>query len=250
MNEAGPGATVEAQIYPEREDTLLLLRFARTRGTGWCVEVGCGTGAACREAARHGWRAVGTDLNPQALASLQRAAGSEGLVVRPVRTDLLRGLGRFDLLLANPPYLPTRPGERDPDRWTNLALDGGPDGLATTRRIVRALPEHLAPGGRAFVVISSLSPAERRRALAASWRRHGRVRVAAMRPLEGERLEVWEFALGPTSASRRRPGPRRGTGTRRRARRARPAASSRGTASGGSRARGGASGRRRSPPGS
>lgn len=57
----------------------------------------------------------------------------------------------FDLIVANPPYIPTgdlaalEPEVRDHD--PRLALDGGPDGLAFYRRLaVEALP-WLRPGG-------------------------------------------------------------------------------------------------------
>jgi release factor glutamine methyltransferase len=62
---------------------------------------------------------------------------------------------RFDLILSNPPYIPSRDiagldrevREHDP----LLALDGGADGLAPYRIFARSLGGHLAPGG--FVVL-------------------------------------------------------------------------------------------------
>ncbi|EQD56766.1 methyltransferase, partial [mine drainage metagenome] len=74
-----------------------------------------------------------------ALGRLRRSAKAEHLDLETVRTDLARGLGRFDRILANPPYLPTRTEDRDPDPWQNLALDGGPDGTSTTERILAQL---------------------------------------------------------------------------------------------------------------
>ena len=111
-------------VYPPREDTLLILPFAEVAPGALFLEVGCGVGLAALTAARRGARVVATDVNPHALRHLRARARAEGLDLTPVRTDLARGLGRFDRLLSNPPYLPTRPEERDPDRWHNLALDG------------------------------------------------------------------------------------------------------------------------------
>jgi release factor glutamine methyltransferase len=66
--------------------------------------------------------------------------------------DWTRGLdGPFDLIVSNPPYIPTAdlpelPREvRDFDPW--LALDGGFDGLAAYRRILPGSRSLLAPGG-------------------------------------------------------------------------------------------------------
>jgi len=188
----------EGPVYPPREDTFLLLPFARVAPGTRFLEVGAGSGLAALAAARAGARVVATDLNPFALRRLQHRAAAEGLSVDPVRTDLARGLGRFDRIVANPPYLPTRPGERDPDRWQNLALDGGPDGCRVFARLADELGEHLGPGGSAFVVVSSLQQADALSRIRAGWEsRGGGVAVVDARVLEGERLEVWQFRPAP-----------------------------------------------------
>ncbi|MCI4336043.1 MAG: methyltransferase [Thermoplasmata archaeon] len=183
-----------APIYPVREDTELLGRFANAGRGRWALEIGCGQGAVSVAAARGGSRVVATDLNPHALRSLRAVALSEGFDLSVVRTDLASGLGRFDRILANPPYLPTSPAARDPDPWVNLALDGGPDGLAVTRRILASLPEHLLPGGAGFVLCSSRQPDGGRQALRREWEgRGGTVKVVGTRSVGDERLEVWEL---------------------------------------------------------
>jgi release factor glutamine methyltransferase len=245
---------IDPSVYPVREDTELLLRFADARATGWLVEVGCGSGAAALRAARRGWRVVATDLNPAALARLREAARREGLTVAAVRTDLLAGLGRADRILANPPYLPTGPGEADPDPWVDLALNGGTDGCAVTARLLHQLADHLAPGGRAYLLASSRQSPARLAALLGRWRASGgTVAVVDRRPLEGERLEVLELARdakNPTRAARPPRGPPRGSAGRPPAPPARPPWSNPARAADRSRARGAASGRRRSPRGS
>ena len=234
-------------MYPVREDTLLLRPFAQAPPRGLLLELGCGNGILSLAAARAGWRVVATDRNPSALRRLRSEARQRGLDVGVVRTDLARGLGRFDRVIANPPYLPTRPEERDPDPWTNLALDGGTDGLRVVRRIVGDLARHLRPGGEAFVLVSSLSPASRRDRVWLRWRRGGGVaEPVATLELPGERLWVWRLSR----SARRGAAPHRGTGGRPRARRRRPTSSSPAPARGRSSVRGGASARRRSPQGS
>jgi release factor glutamine methyltransferase len=184
-------------VYPPREDSLLLLPFARVPAGTSLLEIGTGSGVAALEAARCGARVVATDLNPWALAVVRRRARVERLDLELVRTDLAAGLGRFERVLANPPYLPTQPGERDPDPWHNLALDGGVDGCAVASRLVTSLPEHLTPSGNAFVVFSSLQAAGGLAEIRASWTRFGPApEVASQRQLTGERLEVWQFRRG------------------------------------------------------
>lgn len=243
-------------VYPPREDSELLVRFAKLPGAARILEVGCGSGVASLAAARTGARVVATDLNPGALRRLALRAASERLRVEVVRTDLAAGLGRFDRILANPPYLPTPGGSEDPDRWHHLALDGGPDGLATARRLVQGLGPHLAPGGSAFIVFSSLQDPAGVRQLRREWRAAGGrwVRVARRR-LEGETLSVERLdraAGGPRArrAARRSAGGRPGTARRRRTPPRSRSGSSPGPGRGRTRARDAASIRTRSPRGS
>ena len=119
-----------SQVYQPAEDTFLLLRAAQKEVTGedLVLEVGTGSGyiasmiSVCR-------RVVATDINPHAV----RTAHNYGIEV--IRTDVARGLksGLFDLIVFNPPYLPTAPSERIDD-WLEYALDGGPEGLDVIAR--------------------------------------------------------------------------------------------------------------------
>ena len=244
------------RVYPEREDTRLLLPFASASSDRMTVlDLGTGNGALALAAARAGATVVAVDRNPHALRAVRRAARAERLRVDAVRTDLARGLGRFDRIFANPPYLPTVPDERDPDRWENLALDGGPDGCRVTARIVGQLAGHLAPGGVAFLLVSSVQDPERLGRIRARWAAAGgQCRVVARRRLEGEVLAVWAMSRARTRAirpgGRRAPRPRPGTAGRRRSRPDRRYGSNPAPAPGRTTVRGAASGRRRSPRGS
>ena len=192
----------DGDIYPPREDTFLLLPFARVPAGARLLEVGTGAGRLALEAARGGARVVATDLNRRALGPLRRRALEERLDVSVVRTDLARGLGRFDYVLSNPPYLPTGTEEHDPDRGVDLALDGGPDGTRVLARLIAELPAHLAPDGVAYVVVSSVQAASGLDRIVADWqRRGGRREVVATRRLEGERLEIWRLTLASGTAA-------------------------------------------------
>lgn len=213
VRKARAAAPLPGRFYPAREDSELLVPFARASSGRTFLEVGVGSGRVALEAARAGAYVVGTDLNPFALGFVREVAAHEGLRVRLVRTDLARGLGRFDRVAFNPPYLPTAPGQEDPDRWVDLALNGGPDGTRALSRFVAALPRHLAPGGKAAIVVSSLQAPAGLRAILDGWRAlGGRVRSVARRRLEGEelrRLELWGAKRGPRPS---RPGPGRTAG--------------------------------------
>ena len=69
--------------------------------------------------------------------------------------DLFAPFGdmQFDVIAANPPYVPSGRvlSGSVADHEPMLALLSGEDGLDITRRIARELPNHLAPGGVAWI---------------------------------------------------------------------------------------------------
>ncbi|MCQ8893178.1 MAG: class I SAM-dependent methyltransferase [Methanolinea sp.] len=140
------------QVYPPAEDTFLLLGAATSfvQPTDRVLEVGCGSGFIAAQLAPFA-RVIASDINPHAVR-MAREAG-----VETVRADLLSGIrGPFDVILFNPPYLPTHPGDRCAD-WLEYALDGGGDGTEVTRRFIAQVGDVLAPGGKVLILVSSLS---------------------------------------------------------------------------------------------
>lgn len=151
------------EVYMPEQDTFLLLKsaLAEARPCDLILEIGCGSGLISQELACKGKSILATDINPHAV----RAAKARGLDV--VRADLFRGIkGRFDLVLFNPPYLPTSQDERTA-QWINYALDGGKDGRETIVRFLEELHSHLCSSGRALLLISSLTGLEEVQEMAA-----------------------------------------------------------------------------------
>jgi release factor glutamine methyltransferase len=141
------------EVYQPAEDTYLLLRAAliEARPGTHVMEIGCGSGLISQELEPKVARLLATDINPHAV----RAARARGIEV--IRADLLQGIkGKFDLILFNPPYLPTLPEEKT-GQWIDYALDGGESGRQTVDRFIDDLAGHLWPGGKALLLISSLT---------------------------------------------------------------------------------------------
>jgi len=147
-------------VYEPAEDSFLLADAAlKEAGPGMRIlEVGTGTGfiSAVLLANLKDIRLVATEINPHAA----RCAKANGVEI--IRTDLFRGVRsrslkiRFDLILFNPPYLPTSGEEKVPG-WLNYAFDGGTSGRETLDRFLDEARDYLKPGGMILVLISSIT---------------------------------------------------------------------------------------------
>jgi release factor glutamine methyltransferase len=160
--------TTEAVLVPRPETELVveaalddLRTRARGRGTLRACDVGTGSGAIAVTLAAEMERVhvVASDVSRAALAVADRNVRrfSLGARVRLVHGDLaqpLLPLGPFDCIVANLPYVPTGDVPRRPDPVgyePRVAVDGGADGLALYRRLVRDLEAIAAPGATAFL---------------------------------------------------------------------------------------------------
>jgi len=93
-----------------------------------------------------------SDLSVDALALAQSNANANGAEIHFHQGDLFVPLEgrRFDLILSNPPYIPTRDCENlqaEVMQEPRMALDGGADGLDFYRRIATEAPAHLTESG-------------------------------------------------------------------------------------------------------
>ena len=121
-----------------------------------CTGSGC---IACSIASEYpAAHVVALDIAPEALALAGKNVEVLGLGnrVEVLESDLLGALdpgkkGTFDLIVSNPPYVPTKVCDslpREVSEWDpRLALDGGEDGLDLFRRFLPDALSYLKPGG-------------------------------------------------------------------------------------------------------
>ncbi len=168
MNSLGYRVCWSDEVYLPSDDTLLLMKaldivldepgVTRRRA----LEVGSGTGILSLHLLRRGFKEVyAVDLNPHAAratrCTLEENVGlGDHVGWEVIACDLascVRDGAVFDIVVFNPPYLPSD-GRRV--TWVDRAWDGGPSGVEVLLRLLGEVSRRrLAP--RALFVVSSLS---------------------------------------------------------------------------------------------
>jgi release factor glutamine methyltransferase len=155
-----------AVMVPRPETELLVdvcLDAMEPGRRAWAADIGTGSGiiAVSLAAARPELRVIATDSSEKALetaalnAARHRVSGrvvmAKGHLAQPVRAYPPPGREGVELVVSNPPYVPTgdleslQPEVRKYE--PPVALNGGPDGLDVIRRLIPQATEVLLPGG-------------------------------------------------------------------------------------------------------
>jgi release factor glutamine methyltransferase len=155
-----------AVLVPRPETETLVdvtLSLADRAAPSRIADLGVGSGAILLAllAELPGARGIGFDVAADALDVARANAQRLGLADRAdfVLGDFAAAAGTFDLVVSNPPYIPSAdiatlsPDVREHD--PRQALDGGPDGLAAYRTIAAIARSLLAPAGHLVIEIGA-----------------------------------------------------------------------------------------------
>lgn len=138
------------EVYEPSEDTFLLLDAIPHFSGKHVLEMGCGSGVIAVELALRGNMVTAVDINPEAVEATLRLAAEKGVEICAVTGNLFSAVsGLYDIIVFNPPYLPCPP-EEDP------AVCGG-ERDEVIRAFLKEAGEHLSPGGRIYLLLSSLN---------------------------------------------------------------------------------------------
>lgn len=145
-------------VYRPQEDTRLLADTVRRASVPGLrvLDVGTGTGVLALVAARGGARQViAVDICGRAVFAARVNAWLRRLPVDVVRSDLFAAVEgeEFDVIVANPPYVPA---DEPPRTRAAGAWNGGMTGRRVLDGLCATAPALLTPGGVLFVVQSAL----------------------------------------------------------------------------------------------
>ncbi len=156
----GRSFIVTPDVLDPRPETETLIAAALAEPFARVLDLGTGSGAILLTLLAEAPQAtgLGVDISPAALDVARANARALGLAGRAdfALSDWFAGVaGRFDLIVANPPYIAAAempalaPETRE---WEpHLALTPGGDGLDACRAISAGVAAHLIPGGRVLV---------------------------------------------------------------------------------------------------
>lgn len=153
---------VNDKVLIPRQDTELLAEEARRRLSPGDSLLDVCTGSGCLAVSLMklvpGIRGTACDISAEALSVARENARRQQVDVEFRQGDLFSPIeGRFDVIVSNPPYIPTGEIEglmEEVRRFEPmLALDGSEDGLYFYRRLAAEAPDFLRDGGWLLVEI-------------------------------------------------------------------------------------------------
>jgi release factor glutamine methyltransferase len=168
-------------VYSPGEDSYLLLKHAKPILKGRVLDMGTGSGILAIEAAQHPDVSivVAVDIDIKAIKHTRKRAEIGGIHLDLRHGDLFEPIKNefFDIILFNPPYLPSE-GAPDEPIWA-----GGNKGSEIINRFLEEASKHLFKTGIILMIYSNLSNFELDK-----WDTSYRIEVLEELPLFYERL--------------------------------------------------------------
>lgn len=135
-------------VYSPREDSYLLEKAVEKFAKGRFLDMGCGSGIQGVAAAKKSCKVTCADIDTEAINATKKVFAEHKLNAEFIVGNLFENIeGKFDCIAFNPPYLPG-------DKFTDL--DGGENGLETTKRFLYEVENHLSKKGVILLIATSL----------------------------------------------------------------------------------------------
>ncbi len=150
---------------PETEEMVMMAVAAAEEGNNildLCTGSGAIAIATYKELEKRGrpCKMTAVDISAEALSLAKENAKENGADILFIQSDLFSRIrGRFDMIITNPPYIPSADIEglqrEVKDYEPRLALDGGKDGLDFYRRIAQEGVKYLNKGGMLIMEVGA-----------------------------------------------------------------------------------------------
>lgn len=143
-------------LIPRDETAILVekaLEIINKNNYKTLLDIGTGSGAIAVTIKKNAPDIIVTasDISENALSLAKENAENNDVDVTLIKSDLFENIdGKFDVILSNPPYIPTKDIEKLEKELSfepQNALDGGADGLDFYRDIILEAKEHLNKKG-------------------------------------------------------------------------------------------------------
>lgn len=153
------------KVYDPSEDTFLLIDSLDISKNDMVFEIGTGAGIIALYCLKKGADVLCSDINPFSIELAKKNYENNKKLLEgsfEIRKgdlfNVLKEDEKFDVIIFNPPYLPTKEEDLiDEDGWFDKAVNGGIDGLEKINRFINGLSSHLKDNGKGYFIFSSLS---------------------------------------------------------------------------------------------
>ena len=146
-------------MYAPSDDTFLLADCIRQYNGRRALEIGVGSGLLLDILEKNFSCVAGSDIDLQALQHCKQqqntTAASANILLVCCDAGSAFGVGKFDLIVSNPPYLPNNDDNNNNN--LDLAVNGGPTGIEATIHFINSALPLLAVDGKLLVITSSFA---------------------------------------------------------------------------------------------
>ncbi|MFA6035988.1 MAG: HemK2/MTQ2 family protein methyltransferase [Candidatus Micrarchaeia archaeon] len=184
---------VHPDVYEPAEDSFALAKHIPALAEGDVLDVGTGSGLLALVAKSEDSDVTGIDVSEVAVENAKFNASQNGLDCKFMVSDLFSNVeGEYDLVIFNPPYLPSAQGEAVKGEL-DKAWNGGENGREVIDRFLDNFQFFLRPEGSLLTLASSLSGIDQ---TLARLRKHG------FEPKVVEEVKMFHEALSIIVAKR------------------------------------------------
>lgn len=141
-------------MYAPSDDTFLLADCIRQYNGRRALEIGVGSGLLLNILEKNFAYVAGSDIDIQALQYCKHQKTSSNVLLVCCDAGSAFCIGKFDLIVSNPPYLPN---DDDNNNIQDPTMHGGPTGIEATVHFINSALPLLARDGKMLIVISSFA---------------------------------------------------------------------------------------------